>query len=157
MHERLTRVGLVLLGLPAAVLALWATFDPRGFYDGFPGGSHHWVAVDGPYNEHLVRDFGGLNLGLVVVTVIAIATLTPAVVRAAAGAHLAFGVPHLVYHLRHLDVLHGADKAANAGGLAWTVVLALAVLWVSVRGPARGASPTGARTAPAAAAARSGS
>ena len=37
---------------------LWATLSPRSFYDEFPGGGRAWVAADGPYNEHLVRDFG---------------------------------------------------------------------------------------------------
>ena len=34
------------------------------FYDDFPGLGRSWVAADGPYNEHLVRDVGALNLAL---------------------------------------------------------------------------------------------
>ena len=38
---------------------------PAAFYDDFPGLGRMWVAPDGPYNQHLVRDVGELNLALV--------------------------------------------------------------------------------------------
>ncbi len=63
-----TRVSLWLLALSALTLGLYAEFTPRAFYDNFPFG-RGWVAMDGPYNEHLIRDFGALNLALFVVTV----------------------------------------------------------------------------------------
>ena len=61
------RIIVALLAISALVLGFWAAFDPRGFYANFPGGGRHWVSADGPYNEHLVRDFGSLNLGLAAV------------------------------------------------------------------------------------------
>ena len=42
---------------------------PKSFYEDFPGAGRVWVAVDGPYNEHLVRDVGSLNLALAFVAV----------------------------------------------------------------------------------------
>src|SRR5438874_4047685 len=95
------------------VLGAWAQLGPRSFYDDFPGGGRHWISADGPFNEHLVRDFGGLNLGLGLVAVVAVVTLGPAIVRAAAGAALAFGVPHFAYHLANLDRYDTSDQVAN--------------------------------------------
>ena len=47
------------------------TPSPQSFYDDFPGLGRAWVSVDGPYNEHLVRDVGALNLALLVLFVVA--------------------------------------------------------------------------------------
>ena len=114
MPRTVTRVILALLAATAAQLGLWATFAPRSFYEDFPGGGRHWVAIDGPYNEHLVRDFGGLNLALAFVLVIALVHLTPVLVRTAAGASLLFAIPHFVHHARHLDAFtSSADKLTN--------------------------------------------
>ena len=122
------RVLLAVLAGSAFMLGAWAAAAPKSFYDSFPNG-RGWVAADGPYNEHLVRDFGGLNLGLAVVLVVAAVKLTPVLVRTATVASLAFGVPHLLYHLGHLDVYAGGDKAANvvllSGGVAMAVVALL--------------------------------
>ena len=59
---RLRQVALVVIAGGTGVVGLWATASPESFYDDFPGMGRVWVAVDGPYNEHLVRDVGGLNL-----------------------------------------------------------------------------------------------
>lgn len=45
---------------------------PRSFYDDFPGGGIAWVSVDGPYNEHLIRDIGAWSLGTTVVVLAAL-------------------------------------------------------------------------------------
>ena len=121
MPRTLGRVILALLAASAVSLGLWATIGPRQFYDDFPGGGRHWVAIDGPYNEHLVRDFGALNLALAVVLIVALVHMTPVLVRTAAIASLLFAVPHFVYHARHLDVFSSSDKVANM------VLLGLAV------------------------------
>jgi sterol desaturase/sphingolipid hydroxylase (fatty acid hydroxylase superfamily) len=114
MPRTVSRVILALLAATAAQLGLWATIAPRSFFEDFPGGGRHWVAVDGPYNEHLVRDFGGLNLALAFVLIVALVHLTPVLVRTAAIASLLFAVPHFVHHARHLDVLtSSSDKTVN--------------------------------------------
>ena len=128
---RLARVILVVLGLVGLEVGIWATFFPRSFYDDFPGSGRVWVAIDGPYNEHLVRDVGELNLALAAVTLIAAATLSIWVVRAAAVAWIIYSLPHLVYHLRHLDPYESGDKVAMAVSLALPVVAGLVVLWLA--------------------------
>jgi hypothetical protein len=128
MTGRVTTGGLALLGLVGLQVGVWATLSPRSFYDDFPGGGRAWVAADGPYNEHLVRDFGALNLALTAVIAVALVSGAPAVVRAAALAWLVYSVPHLVYHARHLDVYDTSDKILNMTALGGAVLLSAAVL-----------------------------
>ena len=122
------KVGRVLLWLSAVAsvqIGLWAALAPRSFYDDFPGGGRSWVSADGPYNEHLVRDFGDLNLALAVVLGVAAWTVVPVLVRTAAVAYAVYGLPHLVYHLRHLDVYGTGDKIANVVSLVLALLLAV--------------------------------
>jgi hypothetical protein len=128
MAPRVTRAALAALLLTGLVVGLWAAFAPRSFYDDFPGAGRRWVAPDGPYNEHLVRDVGSLNLALAVVAAVALVTLARAAVLAAGLAWLVYGVPHLVYHARHLDVFDTSDKIANVVALGLAAVLPLVVL-----------------------------
>jgi nucleoside-diphosphate-sugar epimerase len=127
----LLRGLLAALALGSLVVGGWAALAPRRFYDGFPGLGRRWVAVDGPFNEHLVRDVGTLNLALFVVLAVAAVSLAPIVVRSAAAAALVFGTPHLIYHLAHLDVLPTPDRVANVLVLALTVAVPVAVLALS--------------------------
>lgn len=69
-HFSLTTLALFYLGLTSLIVGLWAQFFPQEFYDHFPG-LGVWVAGDGPYNEHLIRDVGGLNLALTTLAVLA--------------------------------------------------------------------------------------
>ena len=132
----LRRIALVVLAGGSLMVGLWAQAFPRSFYDDFPG--RVWVAVDGPYNEHLVRDVGGLNLGLAFVAVLALITGSVLVARAAGGAALLFGVPHLVYHATHLDPFDTADSVALVGSLA---IAALAAV-LAVAAPEPAAAPS---------------
>jgi hypothetical protein len=129
VRERgIVRILLVGLGIPAVVISTWAAFAPRSFYEDFPGFGQVWVRPDGPFNEHLVRDVGELNLALAFVTLAAVVWCTPVLVRLVAGAWLVEGVPHLVYHLRHLESLASDAKVASIVGLAIVPLVALALL-----------------------------
>jgi hypothetical protein len=132
VRDRLLRILLVLLSLNSLV-GLWATVAPRSFYDDFPGGGRSWVSADGPYNEHLVRDFGALNLALSVLTIAAAIMLVRSLAVVAALGWLAYSVPHLVYHLRHLDVYDTSDQIANVAALSLAPLLAIAVLVLEAR------------------------
>ena len=141
-------IALAYLGISALALGVYATFFPRAFYEDFPFG-RRWVAVDGPFNEHLVRDFGGLNLALACFTLAAAFVGGRAMVRAAAASSILFGWPHVVYHLRHAHVYGASDKVSSIGGIAFSVVLAAAVLVSSVRTTrAPRSRPVGSATAP---------
>jgi hypothetical protein len=130
-EHRVTNALRVLLGIltvSGTVVGAWAAFTPRSFYDDFPGLGQIWVAVDGPYNEHLVRDVGSLNLALAVVTLCALLTLARSTIIASTLGWLAYGVPHLVYHARHLGPFDATQAVAVLASVGSTSVLALLVL-----------------------------
>jgi hypothetical protein len=127
-YRRWIRIALGYLALVSLEIGVWAQFAPRSFYDHFPGLGRAWVSVDGPYNEHLVRDVGGLNLGLAAVLIIAFVTLSRPTIIAAAAASLLYGVPHLIYHIANTDGLDGGDVAVSLGGLALFAALPIALI-----------------------------
>jgi hypothetical protein len=116
------------LALSAAVVGVWASFFPRSFFRSFPLPGHHWVAPLGPYNEHLTRDVGGLYLALLVVSLWAVARPRPEQLRMTGAAWLVFSLPHLVFHLGHLDMFGIADQVGNVVSLGGTAVLASVLL-----------------------------
>ena len=133
MTGKVVRTLLLVLAVSAAVVGLWAQFAPLSFYRSFPLHGHAWVGADGPYNEHLIRDVGGLNLALALLSVTAAVRLSRSLVRVAAGAWVAYGVPHVIYHALHIK-LHGAfDLAGELGLLIGGVVMAVVVLALSGR------------------------
>jgi hypothetical protein len=107
--------------------------------------------MDGPYNQHLIRDVGVLNLALLVVTVGALVINTRAVARLTALAWLVYSVPHFVYHARHLTMdMPGAEKVVMLGSLAVPVLLALFVLFDRDRHSVGSPGESVSRGAPAA-------
>jgi hypothetical protein len=145
MAARVVRAALAALLVVALPVGVWATVAPRSFFDDFPGLGRTWVAADGPYNEHLVRDFGSLNLALAAVTVVALVTLARPVVLAAGAAWILYSLPHLVYHVRHRDVYDTSDQVLNLTALAAGLVLPVVVLVAELRRrPPAAAGATGA-------------
>ena len=140
----LQRFALWVLALSSTMVGLWALAAPRSFYDDFPGMGRVWVAVDGPFNEHLVRDVGALNLALAFVAAMALVTGSTLVARAAGGAALIYGVPHLAYHALNLDGLDTGDSVALLISLTLNVLAAIVAL-----GPMRGSdsAPDASRAA----------
>lgn len=136
----LIRAGLLLLVFASLLVGPWAQFAPHSFWDGFPGFGRAWVSTDGPYNEHLVRDVGGLQLAMVVLLLAALIRPEVALVRVAALASIVWQAPHLVYHLVHVgDLPTLSDMVMQSVGLVFTFVIALAVLALT-RDSASGAS-----------------
>jgi hypothetical protein len=106
----------------------WASLAPRSFYDSFPGFNRIWVGGDGPYNEHLVRDVGGLYLALAMTGVLALVWRDRRTTLVLGAAWTAFAVPHLAYHLHHLADLEAVDVVGNVVALGGTLCLALVLL-----------------------------
>jgi hypothetical protein len=123
MKPIVARLILGYLALNALLLGFWAQFAPRSFFDDFPGFGRVWVSVDGPFNEHLVRDIGGLNLALAALLIAAAWLLRRELVIVATVASLLYGAPHLIYHIAHRNILGTGDSMASLGGLALFVVL----------------------------------
>jgi hypothetical protein len=122
------RVALAILALSSGPIGVWATLAPRSFYDNFPGMGREWVKLDGPYNHHLVSDFGALNMALTAVTVAALVWLTPRLIQVTAVAWLLYTVPHELYHAGHLDPFGTSDKVLQLAGIGIDIVAALYLL-----------------------------
>jgi hypothetical protein len=143
-QQRLTpllRVALACLSLSALAPGLQATLAPSSFYSGFPGG-RGWVQLLPPYNEHLIRDVGGLSLGLAVLTGAAALTLQRRLVIVTALAILVWSTPHLIFHLGHLEGLSTSDKVGQMVVLVLGVAAPLALLGLAM------AAGRGARSTP---------
>jgi hypothetical protein len=117
--------ALTLLGLYVGV---WAACAPASFHASFPGPFGAWIALEGPYSEHLVRDVGTLYLALAAASAVGAVSRHPGAGVAAAAAWVVFSVPHLGYHLRHLGHLGTTDAVAQVVSLGATLVLALPLL-----------------------------
>ncbi len=131
-----TRALVIVFGGLTATLGLWAGFAPESFYeDGpIPLIDTGWVSGLPPYNEHLVRDYGFMNLGMTVVFVVAAIKLTPVLVRTSTAALFAFGLPHTVFHSFHLDHMSAADATAQTITTSALTVVLPAVVFLMASG-----------------------
>ena len=115
------------LAASAAYAGFWAMAWPHSFFTSFPGLGQAWVAPLGPFNEHLVRDVGGLYVALVVFSGWAAAKGDTSALRALGWAWLAFGLPHLAFHATHRHGFSSVEWAASLTPLTFSA-LAAAIL-----------------------------
>ncbi|HEY3710728.1 MAG TPA: hypothetical protein VGL64_15205 [Amycolatopsis sp.] len=141
MQRTLTRVLLLVLGAVEGLLGLWPLITPIGFYQDFPGFRAGWVSMDGPFNEHLIRDFGGLNLALAATLIGAAVIGTTAVARLASVATLLFAVPHLIYHVGHVSHFEQLDQMLIIATLSASLVLPVVALFLPGRRVSSPATP----------------
>jgi hypothetical protein len=137
-RSRRSRVARALLGvltLIGAAVGGWAEVGPVSFYRSFPGFGRHWLPPLGPYNEHLVRDFGALNLGLAAAALVAAITLTRSATATAAAAWLVYSVPHLAFHAAHGGPFDVGDDIAVLATLAAAAAAAAAAWWLVATSP----------------------
>ena len=121
VRRLVARVALLLLAVAGLYQGVWAQVDPRSFFHQFPGGMS-WIAREGPYNEHLVRDVGGLVNGLAVVAIVAAWSLSRPLLVANALGWLVYALPHFGFHVSHpLD--DAGMQALNVLVLSGEVVL----------------------------------
>jgi len=126
-------VGLAVHAAQGLLYGTRAVLWPRGYFDDFPGLGVRWVVGDGPYNEHLMRDYGALNLALGVFTLCAAIWLTRELAIAASLAWIVYAVPHVVYHVANRDPYGVADQVGIVGGLLLQPLVAVVVLVASQR------------------------
>ncbi|MFC7816437.1 MULTISPECIES: hypothetical protein [unclassified Streptomyces] len=124
------RAGLGLLAGGQVVLGLWIVLLPELFWK-WP-----WVSHLPPYNEHLLRDFGGASLALAVVLCAAVAAMERRLVLTALVAYLVSAVAHLLYHARHLEPLSAASAAGFMVLLGAAVLLPAVLVWLAANGTA---------------------
>ena len=124
------RIGLLIVAATPLAGGLWALLFPRAFYDYFPLPGSGWVSTLGPYNEHLVRDYGALNLAMAVLLLAAGVFLERRVAQVALITWLVFEVPHFVFHLGQTHHFSPGSNLAQLGGLAFLVLLPLVLLYI---------------------------
>jgi hypothetical protein len=140
-----TKQGLAaVLALSAAYVGAWAAAFPLSFYWSFPLPGRGWVAMLGPYNEHLTRDVGGLYLALFVMTAWSVVRPGPEIFRVAGWSWLVFNLDHFAFHLSHLGMFGTADKIGNLVALGGSTVLS-ALLLIPVRTAAPATPPLQSR------------
>jgi hypothetical protein len=125
------RAGLLGFAAVELVLGLWTLAFPASFYADVPT-----VDLTPPFSEHLMRDFGGATLGLALVLAAAGFWLERRLAVVALLAYLAFSLPHLVFHVGHLDGATGLEATVLVALLAASVVVPAALLVVALRLPA---------------------
>lgn len=127
MNSTSKRIILALLVVLALFVGLWAEAWPANFYSAFPGFGLHWVRTDGTYDEHLVRDVGGLYLGLGAASLAAIFARSASPGRTIGFGWTVFNVLHLGYHLLHLEG-STVDRVGNVATLSLVTALGLFLL-----------------------------
>jgi len=120
------RAGMWFLTLVELAVGLVATLAPRVFYDYVP-----WVDLAPPFAEHLMRDYGAMNLALGLVTAVAAITMDRVMVRTSLAAYLMFAVPHLLFHVTHHDHYTASQAIGETTVLTIAVLLPLALLVLS--------------------------
>ena len=124
MYAMAARVALVALAIGNGATGLLARLSPKTFYDGFPFG-RGWVAADGPYNEHLVTDFGAALLAIAALCLVGVWKPTREVVIAAAVVNIVLGVLHIVYHAGVADLMGTTDNILSFTSIGLGIVLGL--------------------------------
>jgi hypothetical protein len=118
------RLAAAVLAVSALFVGGWAALAPLSFYRDFPLPGRAWVSGLGPYNEHLVRDVGGLYLALLVLAAWAALRPTEDLLRVAGASWLIFGVLHFAFHAGHLAMFSTFDRVTMLIALGGTVLLA---------------------------------
>jgi hypothetical protein len=124
----LLRGGMWFLAIVELAVGVVATLAPRAFYDYVP-----WVDLAPPFSEHLMRDYGAMNLALGLVTAVAAVTMDRVMVRSSLAAYLMFAVAHLLFHVTHHDHYTASEAAGETTALTIAVLLPAALLALSWR------------------------
>ncbi|WP_223839346.1 hypothetical protein [Saccharopolyspora pogona] len=113
----------------------WTLFFPRSFYGGIP-------TVDDypPFNEHLFRDYGAMNLAMAVVLCAAAVFLERTMVYVALTSSIFWAVPHLVFHAAH--------PSRTAASMLVAVLIVIAAIPLVLLLLTHGALPAGERRRP---------
>jgi hypothetical protein len=122
----------------AALVGVWALLAPRSFFRDFPAIGGAWVNALPPYNEHLVRDIGGLNLGFALLFFASASTLDVTLIRTSLGAWLLYALPHFLFHITNMERLSGSEKVFQTLALGALIVVPVGLLMATRRRRVRG-------------------
>jgi hypothetical protein len=128
LTDVLMRVGVWFFTIVELAVGIVATLAPRAFYDHVP-----WVDLTPPYAEHLMRDYGAMNLALGLVFAVAAITMNRLMVGTALAAYVVFAIPHLLFHVTHHQHYTTPATIGETTALAGAVLLPLALLIAQLR------------------------
>ena len=128
MNPHIHRVCLVILALSGLIVGPWAYFAPLHWYNTFPGMGMQWLPVLGPFNEHLVKDVGGMYLGLAALSFWTLFHLTNrTLVLITAVSWTIFNTLHLTYHATMLHMYDTFNAVMNVIALTTVLVCSAAL------------------------------
>jgi len=122
------RIALLVSIVLALTVGVWAYFFPGAFYSSFPGLGAHWIDEDGPFNEHLIRDVGGMYLALGAASIVSLVRFSGANALVIGTAWTTFGALHFGYHAAHLGEMAPPDALGNVVTLGLSLLLGIALL-----------------------------
>lgn len=125
MNMSIKRFSVGFLAVIAAVVGIWAGFFPLSFHNEFPLPGWGWVSRLGPYNEHVVRDYGLSNVALLIITTWAWLRPDEKVYRVVGGGWLAYSVTHFIWHMLHLSAFPTVSRVGAVVSLSLIVVFSL--------------------------------
>lgn len=124
-------LGQAAVAVAQGTTSLWTAIAPGNFFHSYPSASAPWLTALGPYNEHLTFDFGVASLGLALLMLAAAVKPTAERVRLACSCFCAWSVPHLIYHVTHIEHLPEPKRWKNAFALTLSVAIPLILLVAS--------------------------
>jgi hypothetical protein len=128
MNPILCRVCLLVLTLSGAFVGSWAYFAPLSWYNTFPAMGMRWLPILGPYNEHLVKDVGGMYLALTALSALTLVYLSNRTLRiVTAVSWTTFKLLHLIYHLKMLHIYGPRDAILNVIALGGVLLCSAAL------------------------------
>jgi len=126
----LLRAGMWFTAFVELAIGVVATMTPHAFYDHMP-----WVTLAPPFSEHLMRDYGAMNLALGLVTAVAAVTMDRRMVRTALAAYLLFAIPHLLFHVTHHSHYTTSEAVSETTALTFAMLLPILLLALAWRMP----------------------
>jgi uncharacterized protein YbjT (DUF2867 family) len=106
---------------------------PGAVFAGYRRGGH--LAPDRAMGRRTWEEFGGMNLAMAVVFGVAAVTLDRRLATTALVAYLVFALPHLIFHLGHLEPFGAVDAVAQVVTLVVAALLPLPLLALFHRAP----------------------
>jgi len=122
------RAWALVAGVATALLGAWAFFFPQSFFEDFPVEGAHWVSTLGRFNDHLMRDYGGAQVGLGIAAILVALRRSSMGIAAVMTGFIAFGTLHLGYHFTTFGLFAPGSAASQAIALTLFVVIPFAVL-----------------------------
>jgi len=122
----------------AVLVGVWALLAPRSFWNDLPVLGGAWVSALPPYNEHLLRDIGGLHAGFAVLFFAGATTLDVTLIRTSLAAWLPFAVVHFLFHITHMAQLSAPEKVFQTIALGGLILVPVGLLLATRRRRVRG-------------------